>query len=708
MDPNQDTSARPDPAPGRDSNPNGRDLAQADSTQANVLAGLKTPDKELANDSQPAAKADPTHAAKPTIEQAAERESPAVDSWSWRNFFTPTEYLRSAREMYQVAKDSRDVFKLVWSPAKEQILKSAALTIGSSLTPAIQGGALALAISAVESKSNTHAIVALTAIIGSHLLQTIIGRRQTEVNSKLNIECTKAVEEKILGSMNALPGEVIDSQDTQKQLGFAQDSPNLPASFISNAVTSAATSIALIGGSAAVFSISPGVGVITLATGLPLLIAAKQRTTLWADYQENSKESNMKFWIRRWQLLTPGRVKESQMIGATDRMATMTIEQLEKVDRHHLDTIKQSLYIDKVPTYLQFVTNGGALGYCLYSALNGTISLPQFSFVTGALVGLTATISALSSSIGSQLEGWQKLKPLLEFIDEGKGQRIKVEARTNEIDWSTPPKIEFKDVSLKYKGQEEFALRNVSFVIEPGESVLLVGENGAGKSSLMKLLSGVYSPTSGTILINGVDLKTISKKSWHQGYAILSQDSDLFYSYTTGENLELGKDMDGNGIEPAVIIDRFNLRQVIGGDDPLNKNIGEGFDNTFIPSGGERKVFGIARSHIKSPKVVVYDEPTAGLDGDKEEIILPSILGAKSDQTRILITHDYLQGLDCDKVIELRKGGEIVAVGTPSELLEREDTLVGRRAKKARDVVRQVDERIDELKKELENQPDNE
>lgn len=632
---------------------------------------------------------------RPTVQP----QQPAKRKWSPKQLLNPKEYLRAIKEISTVIRTGKKVVSLVWNEAKGQILTSAGLSAAQSLGPTLQGGAIALSISAVQSGNPVLGTLALATIIGSNLIQNTVGRRSLAVGTELNNACMKAIERKLLQSVAILPGESTDKKEVQEQIGLAKDQGGQVLGFIQHVVSTGATAVALIASSAAVFSVSPIASAVTLATGIPLLLTAKERQRIWHEYHQDVMGPGRSFWIRRTGLLTPRRLKEAQMVGATEEISERTIEQLDKMNDETYSAVKKSLHVDLYPAVAQIVTTGGVLGYCLNLTMNGDLSLAAFSFMTGAIYGLSSTIASFSGSIGAQVEAAEKLEPLFSVFREGDRQREAEEQRTNVIDWSSPPRIEFRNVSLYYEGKEDPALEDVSFVIEPGESVLLVGKNGAGKSSLMKLLSGIYSPTNGQILINGVDLATISRDNWHEGFGILPQDVTLFDSFTVRENLELGRSSTVRGKPIEEILEKFGIESMVGGDAPLQRVVGEGFQNSYEPSGGQKRLLGLARTEVSDPKLVIYDEPTANLDGDVAQTVTRDILDVAKGRTVILVTHDYLRGIDCDKVVEMKKGGEIAAIGNPAEIIAREDSLFGRQALEAEQLAKRLERMREESRK---------
>jgi ABC-type multidrug transport system fused ATPase/permease subunit len=598
-------------------------------------------------------------------------EEAEKDFVSIKRFFSPNEYLGAAKEIAHLVTQSKEVFKLVWSDASGLLVRSGVLTLGNHIMPIINGASMALAVSAVETGSSFKGIAALCALVGSSLIQSIAGRYQSNIENKLQAACQKTITKHILESGTALPGGLLDKRDTEYLANAAEKNLQSPLAFIRTSVRSIALSVAVITSSIAVFAVSPIAGAVTLTAGLPILIASRKTNRQFALFHQQSRETYKQFQDRSSNLLKSDAIKESQAIGAEKEMVKKTMEKLSEYHTMYQNTLNRVLQADRFPTYLQQFANAGVLAYCLHAALNGSMSLSQFSFMSGALLGLSSTVSGLFDSLTSQMEQSQNINHILSFIKMGSDAEEQENQKTGKVDWSNSPKIEFRNVSLKYEGKTEYTLKDVSFVIQPGEKVMLCAENGTGKSSLLSLLSGVYAPTGGEILINDIDLATISKKSWQEGFAILSQKGDVFPVYTLRDNLKFGKSMTGNGLEPEVVAQNFALDSK-----QLDETLGEG-ENRLKPSGGQGKIIGIARTSVKNPKLAVYDEPTAGLDATNVTRFTNLISNLDKKQTIILVTHDYKLGEVCDRIIQFRKGGEIFVDAPPDQLRYRADTLFG-------------------------------
>ncbi|WP_062104326.1 ABC transporter ATP-binding protein [Bacillus niameyensis] len=238
---------------------------------------------------------------------------------------------------------------------------------------------------------------------------------------------------------------------------------------------------------------------------------------------------------------------------------------------------------------------------------------------------------------------------------------------------AAPQKIQqgivFENVDFTYPGSAKPSLQNISFQIRPGEKLAVVGENGAGKSTLALLLLGLYEPTEGRILIDGIDLKTINPHSWRRKAAAVFQNF-VKYQLSVEENIVYGDIFEKNNLE------RLRQSAEKSGVDEVLHNLPHGYqtllgreyENSKDLSGGEWQKVAIARAYFKEADLLVLDEPTAALDAQSEYEVYRQFSEVSDGKTSMLISHRLGSARLADKIIYLQ-AGELVEIGTHEELL---------------------------------------
>lgn len=234
--------------------------------------------------------------------------------------------------------------------------------------------------------------------------------------------------------------------------------------------------------------------------------------------------------------------------------------------------------------------------------------------------------------------------------------------------------IEFSNVSYRYTSDGPYALRNFSYRFEPGKRIAVVGESGAGKTTIVKLLCGFIKPTEGKVMVNGVDLSDISLEEYQRCITTVFQHSDLLA-------FRLEESMPNNSHNARVLgelVDRVGMRELIrklpqGIESHYTKKI---FDDGVNLSGGELQMFVLLRALLKPAALYILDEPTSAMDVNNEAKTITSFLSVTEKKTAVIVTHRLLITKFCDEIVVLQNG-ELVESGTHECLVKAEGCYAG-------------------------------
>lgn len=225
--------------------------------------------------------------------------------------------------------------------------------------------------------------------------------------------------------------------------------------------------------------------------------------------------------------------------------------------------------------------------------------------------------------------------------------------------------IEFRNVSFTYPGTESKALDNLSFAIHPGEKLAVVGVNGSGKTTMIKLLCGLYEPDRGEILVNGKDIRELDQEACRKLFGVVFQDFQLF-SFGLGQNLAGSRIYDGERARAALEEAGFGAR--LAGMD-LETSLYKDFDPQGVEiSGGEAQKIAIARALYRQAPILILDEPTAALDPQAEYEVYEKLNHISENRTAIFISHRMSSCRFCGRILVL-DGGRLVQEGSHEELL---------------------------------------
>ncbi len=310
----------------------------------------------------------------------------------------------------------------------------------------------------------------------------------------------------------------------------------------------------------------------------------------------------------------------------------------------------------------------GAYAYVVVRAAQGEISVGTLTFVAGAIAGASANLQAFFSTLSGIADQALFASDLLEFFAIEPKLRSGPNARPAPRPLRTG--FEFADVSFRYPGGARWVLEGLRFAIAPGERVALVGENGEGKTTIVKLLTRLYDPTRGRITLDGVDLHEYDLADLHREIGVIFQDF-VRYEMTAAENIAMGQ-VDALGNRPRLeaaarkSLAEPVIRRLPGGYEQL---LGRRFDGGLDLSGGEWQKIALARAYLRDSQVLVLDEPTAALDARTEYEVFQRFAELTHGRTALLISHRFSTVRMCDRILVLA-GGRIVEDGSHDALVQ--------------------------------------
>ncbi len=304
----------------------------------------------------------------------------------------------------------------------------------------------------------------------------------------------------------------------------------------------------------------------------------------------------------------------------------------------------------------------------LPDVVSGAMTIGTFSLLSAMLGQLGNRASALSSRLGRMNESSLHAESFFKYLDLP--PLLHQPAKPAVFDRIAPPRIEFKNVSFTYPGGGK-ALDDVSFIIEPGESVALVGHNGAGKSTIIKLLCRFYDVTEGQILINGIDLKDIDLNNWYRFLGTLFQEF-MRYNFTVRENITLGSGVNDNEELVRAAAQRAGAAEYIETfPGKYDQQLGKQFKDGVDLSGGQWQKLAIARAFYAAPPILILDEPTSSIDAAAEYEIFDNLEKQYHDKTLILVSHRFSTVRNANKIYVMDQG-KIVESGTHDQLMTRQ------------------------------------
>lgn len=335
------------------------------------------------------------------------------------------------------------------------------------------------------------------------------------------------------------------------------------------------------------------------------------------------------------------------------------ISNLEKITKQYGP---QSFKVSSVRALLNFIRELVAYSYLVYLTYNGSIKVSDFIFYFGIISGFSNWIVKLVGSI-SRMEYCCKSCGLYRnYIEDDS-----LHNNSNKIDFESIESIEFDNVSFKYPNADNNTLHNISFKIKKGENIAIIGENGAGKTTIIKLLCGLYDATEGSILVNNRDITLYSKDSYFDLFSVVFQDY-FFMPMSIAENISVDKNFNKerlySAFEKAGILEKIESLKDKE-NTPMIKDI---YRDAAEFSGGEKQKLLLAKSIYKNAPILILDEPTAALDPIAEGELYQKYNEITKDKISFFISHRLSSTVFCDKILFV-SDGKITEVGTHAELM---------------------------------------
>ena len=323
-------------------------------------------------------------------------------------------------------------------------------------------------------------------------------------------------------------------------------------------------------------------------------------------------------------------------------------------------------------TFFSFLGTAGYYGayvYIIRQAVVGSLTIGDVTFLAGSFRQLRALLEGILSRFTAVSQGAIYLKDFFDFFEIA--PRMPVVKNARPFPKPVREGFVFENVGFKYANSERWANRHLNFTLKAGEKLALVGETGAGKTTLVKLLSRLYDPTEGRILLDGYELKEYDLADLRRNIGVIFQDF-LRYQMIASQNIAVG-DVEQKGNVPLIVSSaEQSLANTVIEKLPgkYDQQLGRRFNNGVDLSGGEWQKIALARAYMKDAQLLILDEPTAALDARAEYEVFQRFADLTKGKTAVLISHRFSTVRMADRILVLNKG-ELEEIGSHAELLQK-------------------------------------
>lgn len=340
----------------------------------------------------------------------------------------------------------------------------------------------------------------------------------------------------------------------------------------------------------------------------------------------------------------------------------------DDIERAQKQAIRDGMKVSMRALLVQNVFTVAVYAYVGIKAIYGMITIGDVTKYISAIILLQTQISVVFSlliNINTQNIYLESYNELMDVKNQKYDGTLPVEKR-----YDNEYELEFQNVSFHYPNSDRMVLKNVSFRLKKGQKLAIVGANGAGKTTFIKLLCRLYDPTEGAIFLNGIDIRKYDYNEYTGIFSIVFQDYKIF-SFSVAENVAAGSEFDRDkvvrSLQDAGIYERVQ-RMSSGIDSKLLKDQQDGDEEGIEISGGEKQKIALARALYRDAPVVILDEPTSALDPIAEQDIYTRFNDMVAEKTAVFISHRMSSCRFCDE-IAVFDAGQIVQHGTHEELV---------------------------------------
>ena len=495
----------------------------------------------------------------------------------------------------------------------------------------------------------------------------------TAVDSLSGELVIKQIKLRIMNKSHELDLQYFDLPEFYEKLENANREAGIrPIQVITKTFTAASTLIELIS-YIAVMATAPGLGLaafIIMAVSLPSAIISFIYRKRNFNYKRRRSKDRREMNYYSDVLVNKDIVKEVRIFGLTDFFA----DKFKKVFGEYFRGLRALILSESLWQIalgiVSVIVNLFFCGIVALRVLSGEIMLGDYTLYTGAIMSIATCIATLISTSAGVYEGTLFIDNLMYFMNKSPGI-VPTVTPGAKVKRNAPHTIEFKNVSFHYPGSERCVLQNINITFSPEQTTVLVGLNGAGKTTLIKLLTRLYDPTDGVILLDGRDIREYDLESLYGMFGIIFQDFGR-YAVTVGENISFG-DLSLTPSHDSLMeaarqsnADGFIEKLPQGIDTPLTRQFARTGSEL---SGGQWQKLAIARAFYSRSDILVLDEPTASLDPLAEQEIFNEFDRLRSGKMSIFVSHRLSSATTAGQIIVL-EGGRVVEKGTHKELMD--------------------------------------
>lgn len=574
-------------------------------------------------------------------------------------------------------KDFKGTLELVWRTSPKSVFILVFLSFTQALLPAANLWIAKLLLDTVAEvttgkTSDMNRLIELLGLqVGTVILGNIIASVQSATRELFADQLQNKISQDLLGKAANLEVEQFENAETYDALQSAyREAGNRPLGVLSQVIALVQALITLGSIGALMSRLGWGILPLVLLSTLPgVWVSTRFGLEDYRMIRRRTHDSRVQNYLG-FLLINDTLVKEIRLFHFEPYLLKRWNEYYQQFRNQLVSLIRRRSAWGMLASFISSLLIAASTYLILLKAARHEISVGDFSIFILGLTQVQNQFSGFLSGFSSLYQHLLYMRNLFGFLEITGRDLDDGEAFEGDIET-----LEFQDVSFCYPMTTKNVLHNISFEVTRGQALALVGENGAGKTTIVKLLTRLFEPTQGKILINGRNATLYSTRSLQKAMSIIFQDFGQ-YQMTIKENISLSawnseQASDSDLLAHAAQTAKAHFIKDL--PDEFNTQLGRLFTGGQQLSGGQWQRIALARLYYRKASLLVFDEPTAALDANAEHEVIASLRNETRNRITIIISHRFSTVRLADQILVLEKG-RIVERGTHEELIERNGT----------------------------------
>lgn len=566
-------------------------------------------------------------------------------------------------------KSIRYSFELLYYSSKFEVIVYLGLNLLCTTIPLMSAFVFKLLIDALSNTfpNTKYALMCAVGIIGLLVLSQALNSIKSITYNSIYNKAIHFYNCKMLNKVSQLPMSIIDTSSGRDTIDDVRYINDTAVSLIFRIIEAFSCCYTFTVAFIALIRFNIWFSLLFIVLTIPGVVLDWILGRKLIEFRHNKAPDVRKFSYYRWMLTDAGPAKDVRMYDLTDAIK----ERYNSVKDEYL---RANIQIDKKELYscisAELIKRSGEIAFIIFTvltALQGQITLGDVSLYIGFALTIASSFEKIASIIVVEYaDNTELFKIIFDFWN------INITEQNQSFrELSRFESLTFDNVYFKYPGTEKYVLSGASFTLNRGDKLSIIGINGSGKSTIVKLMLGLYEIDCGKILINGYPMSEYDMKDVRKLFSVLFQNF-VQYPLTLRENITL------SNLDRLACDDEIeSVLKQSGIYDDLKTNLHNGFDSFMTRqfddhgielSRGQWQKIALSRAYFKNSEIVVFDEPSAALDAEAEDRIFNDFESISNDKTGIMISHRISSARMSNKIIVL-SDGKITEQGTHDELL---------------------------------------